>query len=490
MVAFKVPMLNQINFTISPVNTESVSLLKSGLVPVFEKAEQVKSKTLTHPETELYLGDNLGALVGLSTKYENSVDVIYIDPPYNTGKQRYSYHDKALVKKHANTHNAWLSMMTPRLELSKKFLQDTGIIIVAIGIQEQPYLKMLMDALYGEENFVSMITMPGVLKNNVPHVSTSNDYWLIYAKNLTALKEKKVVWREQKKALETILLKTKTFVTETGSTVIAEKKLREYYATPEAKLLFEKEPGLKMYNKLDSQGRLYRASDLSSPSGKGGQYDVINPETGETVTVPSRGWLHNQTTFLKYVEDGLILWNGKKAPSYKRYLDENTKIVKSDLGSLHRVNPSKTLQKMIGRNKFTFPKDHLNVAEWLDYVIPDFRKKDIENPPLIMDFFAGSGTTAHAVAELNLLNNAMYKTILITSKENNIPEEVTIPRLKALFSGKWVTGKTNPAPGLFTVYNVNYVPVNEVKTSGLKGVLKRVYLSKIKGTLSSLKEYL
>lgn len=489
MVVFTIAMLTHINFTILPVETESTLLLNKGLVPVFKKISQTKSKTPTTPVTELYLGDNLGILVGLTAKYENNVDVIYIDPPYNTGKQRYSYKDKALVKKHADTHNAWLSMMTPRLELSKSFLRKTGVIMVAIGIQEQPYLKVLMDSLYGEENFVAMITMPGMLKNNVPFVSASSDYVLIYAKNLQQLKEEKVQWRAQKKAVQTILAKNETFLEESvGDTVAAEKKLRDYYGTAEAKAIFKSEPGLKMYNKVDPKGRIYRSSDLSSPSGNGGQYAVVNSETGEVVAVPSRGWVHSKTTFQKLADDGLILWNGEKTPSHKRFLDENTKVVKSDVGSPNHGNAAKHLQKMVGRSKFTFPKDHYLISEWLDYVIPEFRKADKLDPPVIMDFFAGSGSTAHAVAELNMAYSTEYKTILVTNKENSIPETVTIPRLKALYTGKWFSGKVNPAPGLFTVFDVNYVSPADVKSPGLKGIVKRSYLSKIKRVLSSLKE--
>lgn len=424
---------------------------KKGKILAITEKETVIPDEDVFGATDLYIGDNINVLTTLQPKYENKVDVIYIDPPYNTGKSFYSYKDKR--QKTGFEHSSWLSMMKPRLELAVTFLNETGVLMVAIGMKEQPYLRILLDEIMGEENFISMLTMEGMLKNNASFVSTSNEYWLIYGKNVALMKEQNIKWRAPKKAAIHILEKAKHIWETSSSKEVAENKLKKYYATKEAEKFFEKEPGLKMYNRFDLNGKLYRSGDLSSPSNKGGKYVVINPNTNKKVSPPVRGWVHNEATFTKMIEDDLIEWNGNKTPYFKRYLENSLNVVKNDICSPNRLAPAKLLLRMIGRNKFTFPKDHQLIAEWVEYVLPDFRKRDIENPPIVMDFFAGSGSTAHAVAELNKKHQLHMKCILVTNNENSIPKNVTIPRLKAMVTGNWAEGPNEPLPSVLRIFS-------------------------------------
>lgn len=452
-------------YTYEPQKTEGFKEIVAGNIPYF-----VENKKFSHPKpgepiTTMISGDNLAVLAGLNYVYSGKVDVVYIDPPYNTGKTIYSYNDKR--GSGVGSHSTWLSFMAPRLELASQLLTNTGVIFVAVGSQEQAHLKLLMDDIFGETNFITTLTVEGVLKNNARLVSTNNEYWLLYCKDSRALKQENHKWRARKPSAQLLLDKVKSYWEETFDPAETQKLLRKYYQTPEAKTVFAHEPGLKMYNRVDEQGRLYRAGDLSSPGKAGGTYVVVNPETSQIVKTPSRGWANNEKTFNEMVSKGLVIWNNDGVPSYKRFLDENTEIVLSDIIKKDdREHPGKLLQKMLGHNKFTFPKNHLTIAEWIDYVIPSSRKNDKVNPPLIVDFFAGSGSTAHAVAHLNQQDSGNRRCILVTVDENNIPEEITYPRLKAMFTGKWFSGDVEPLRGELLWLDVRYAkpPVQPTKT--------------------------
>jgi len=445
--------------------TDSAHKLRQNNVPYFVEDQKLSLLKDGEPTTTLIEGDNLSVLLGLEYKYASQVDFIYIDPPYNTGKNVYTYSDNYNYSGYKRTnnikddsHSSWLSFMEPRLVLGKDMLRETGIIMVAVGTREQAHLKLLMDDVFGEENLIAILSSEGMLKNNAKFVSVSNEYSLIYAKDIKALKAHNVEWRTVKPSGKFLLNKAKEAWVESGEDAKkATLLLRKFYRTIEAKEIFNSEPGLKMYNNIDDNGRVYRAGDLSSPSNKGGRYEVVNPLTNHAVTVPKRGWVHSEKTFHKMIEDELILWNRDNGvPSYKRFLDENLQIVLSDVVRRDRDAPNRLLQKIIGRDKFTFPKDHFLISEWIEYVIPDFRKRDIENPPLVLDFFAGSGTTAHAVAYLNAQNNYNCECILVTNNENNIPSTVTQPRLKALFTGKWFSENREPLPGQLIYLKTKY----------------------------------
>lgn len=453
-------------YTYIPQTTEGYNQIAQGKVPYFVENRDLSITKPLEPITTMIKGDNLSVLAGLNYVYSGKVDVIYIDPPYNTGKSIYSYNDKRGTSE--DSHSAWLSFMEPRLELASNLLINTGVIFVAVGSQEQAHLKLLMDKIFGEDNFITTITVEGVLKNNAKLVSTNNEYWLLYSKDSRALKQENPKWRARKPSAQLLLTKAKEYWEQTFDAAEAQKLLRKYYQTDEAKTVFANEPGLKMYNRVDENGRIYRAGDLSSPGKAGGRYIVYNPDTGKPVKTPARGWANSEKTFNEMVDKGLVIWNDESVPAYKRYLDENTEIVLSDIIKKDdREHPTKLLQKMLGHNKFTFPKNHLTIAEWVDYVLPASRKKDPVNPPLILDFFAGSGTTAQAVAHLNQQDAGNRRCILVTANENSIPFEITHPRLKAMFTGKWASGDVSPLRGQLVWLDVNYAspPVSPPETS-------------------------
>lgn len=442
--------------------TVAAQALRDNKIPYFVYNKMFSThKQTNEPVVTLIEGDNLPVLTALQYSHKKQVDVIYIDPPYNTGKKVYTYKDNysnQVLKKmkkdspQLDNHSIWLSFMEIRLMLAKKLLQPTGVIMVAISSTEYAHLKLLMDQIFGEQNFIANITWSGGAKNNSHYVSVSSDYMLIYAKNVKHLNDFKIKWRASKPSAQTLLRIASGIWQENPQAELATKKLRKFLRTSEAQEMLKTEPGLKMYNSIDTQGYLYRAGDLSSPSGKGGQYQVVNPETNEIVTIPSRGWAYSEETFLKKVTNNEILWKGTNIPAYKRYLSKSTSIVLKDIILQDRDASNHMLQKMIGRGKFSYPKDIHVLAEWINYVIPDFRKTDIKHPPLVLDFFAGSGSTGHAVAYLNAQDLGQRECILVTNNENNIAEKVTFPRMKAALTGEWVEGPHEMLPGELVYY--------------------------------------
>jgi len=464
--------------------------LVDGQVPVFTKNEKLSLTKANEPPIVLVEGDNLPALVAFQDHYFEAADVIYIDPPYNTGKDVYTYSDS--YKSRLDKHSKWASFMERRLFLARELLQETGVIMCAIGIEEHSRLKLLMDALFGEENFIANITWSGSSINNARFVSTSSDYMLIYAKNIDAVKLASVKWRTRKHGAEQLLEIAETIWVEVGhDSQKATKNLRRFYTSDEAKEIFQIEPGLKMYNAIDNEGRLYRASDLSSPSGHGGTYQIINPHTQTVVSIPKRGWVHSIETFQEKIDADQILWNGEGVPSFKRYLKDNLSVVLKDVIQKDRDLANKLLAKQIGRNKFSYPKDHNTLAEWIEYVVPQHRKDDKEQPPLIMDFFAGSGSTAHAVAQLNSLDQGNRACVLVTTNEAGISREVAAKRIKALISGEWADEKFHaPLRGSLSYYETEFVPPVRGTRKFLKALIPVTarYIKQIQKTVEDMKD--
>lgn len=454
-------------FIRTPEKSLAADKMREGYIPymLLDKGLCVNEDNSQLPATYLIEGDNLGVLTALSYEYSSNIDVIYIDPPYNTRKRVYTYSDtygdsrlktdyrEAFLR----NHSAWLTYMEVRLTLARTLLRDTGIIMCSIGSEEHAPLRLLMDSIFGEANFVANVTWTGALKNNARYISESSDYMLIYAKNIESTHENSPKWRAKKPSAQALIAIGKRIFEESDyDCVVATKELRKFYKTQDARDIFQSEPGLKMYNSIDENGKLYRAGDLSSPNGVGASYKVINPNTGNEVTHPKRGWAYSEATFNEKINNKEILWNGDKVPTYKRFLENSLDIVLKDSINRDRDAANKLLHKIIGKNKFSYPKDHHTLAEWIDYVTPEFRKKDLQDPPIIMDFFAGSASTAHAVAQLNASDGIKRACVVVTSDENGISRSVAAERMKALYTGNWHAETVEPLPGRLLFYSVHY----------------------------------
>lgn len=425
-------------------------------------------------------GDNISTLTALQATHQGKVDAIYIDPPYNTGNKDFVYNDSFVSSDDSFRHSKWLAFMESRLTLAKELLKNTGVIIVAIGDDEHHRLRMLMDQVFGEQNFISNVVWQGGRKNDSRYVSNGADYMLIYARNEPALGDSGVVWREDKPGVQEALSAGEECWVKSGfnsdkSTSLFKKWWRSASAPVDAAT------GLKMYDLIDEYGRVYQAGDLAAPDKPDtrSHRPLRHPVTGLDSPVPSMGWRYSNATMDQMLQKGHIHF-GKDhttTPRAKRYLAETTSQVAMSVFDRQRSNSGNHLKNIIGNKKFPFPKDHTVLMRWLRMVAP----KDA----VILDFFAGSGTTAEAVIRLNEEDGGTRQCILATSNfeedgsPNGIARDITAERVKRVLTGQnWADGKQRDSlPGELYYYRVEFAEnVEEQSAVGLLNVAENAFV--------------
>lgn len=389
----------------------------------------------------LYItGDNLDVLKHLTKSYAGSIDVIYIDPPYNTGNDGFVYNDRfkytadELVEKlnisedRANkildftskgsaSHSAWLSFMYPRLYIARDLLSDNGVIFISIDDNEQAQLKLLCDDVFSEENFIAnLIWAKNSGNNNSINVSIKTEYVLVYGRNKDQLD--KSYFSKRKESFDDIFALVTECRDKGMSPEETQDELRKYYSNNK-----NISNGTKQYKYIDSEYRIFRISDLGNPSDKAFQkkeytYDYINPLTGKKCTMPKRGWLYKKEELEKKISENMIYFNSE-VPQLKRYLDSveyeniSSLLINNDLGN-------RDLENVIDeKSAFTYPKP----ISLIKTFISCNPKKNIT----ILDFFSGSGTTGQAVMELNAEDGGNRKFILV-----QLPEAVESKEYKTI----------------------------------------------------------
>lgn len=379
----------------------------------------------------LYIeGDNLEVLKLLQETYLGKIKMIYIDPPYNTGNdfvyadnfaqtsEEYfavsgmydDYGNRLFTNSDSNGrfHTDWLNMIYPRLKLAKDLLTDDGVIFISIDDNEIENLRKSCDEIFGENNFVAQFIWRGGRRNLAKYVSTSHEYILCFAKNLEFCSSAGVSWNEQKKGLQVIYKKADQLVKECNFDYeLASKKLRDWYRIlPED----NESKANSHYSCIDERG-VYFPSDISRGGGKGPKWEIRNPKTGNIVQTPSRGWSYAKIEDLqKDIAKGMIHFNGDGVPCKKRYLKENETQVLETVFYKDRRGSSKRLRALLDGDLFPFPKDEEVIAHYI--------KSFTDKNAIILDFFSGSATTAHAVMQLNAEDGGHRKFIMV-----QLPEE-------------------------------------------------------------------
>ncbi|WP_374487852.1 site-specific DNA-methyltransferase [Zoogloea sp.] len=389
-------------------------------------------------------GDNLDALKLLRETYLGKVKMIYIDPPYNTGSDliyedcfasdldKYflesNQKDKQGNRLTANTdsngrfHSDWLSMIYARLKLSRPLLRDDGFIFISIGNDEVSNLKKVCDEVFGEQNFIECVSWNKRIPKNDKGIGNIHDFILIYAKDATVPHE--LVMR--KDGLEDIyeliekLKKAKTPIAE------AEKEIKKLYK----KQGYDR--GITLYNSFDENYRLWGKINMSWPNANtfGPRYDVPHPITGNPVAIPDRGWRWKKETFWeaakfkdgKYesivrLHDGSVMcgriWFAKTEatqPSSITYLDDvNTFLLRSIL-SLKSDGGIEVENIFEGKSYFSYPKP----TSLLKILLSSLKLNDGD---VVMDYFAGSSTTAHAVMQVNAEDGINRRFVMVQLAE-------------------------------------------------------------------------
>ena len=388
------------------------------------------------PNHILIEGDNLHALTALSYTHAGTIDVIYIDPPYNTGNKDFVYNDSYVDSEDAYRHSKWLSFMSKRLKIAKKLLSDKGVIFISIDDNEQANIKLLCDEVFGENNFIAQLIWQQGKKHIVSFIGVNHEYMLVYAKYKYFINDNHNKWHQRKEGLDRIYQKfdklKKEFKTDYNS---IEKGLKDFYdSLPESDPAY----GSKHYSKVDSRG-IFFPDNISQGTGNGPRYDILHPITGCPVAKPAGGWRYSFDTMEQLLQENRIYFgeDETKVPCRKRYLKETEYELPCSVFYRDGRGATKEVATILGALKFDHPKDRKEIARILN-----FRQNNI-----ILDFFAGSGTTLHATMQLNAEDGGHRQCILVTNNENNICEEVTYERNKRVING-YTTPKGVKVEGL------------------------------------------
>ena len=341
-------------------------------IPVFVEDESKKIKGNPASEDYHFLleGDNLHSLHLLEKTHAGKIDVIYIDPPYNTGNKDFIYNDKIVDKNDGYSHSKWLSFMSKRLEIAQNLLSETGVIFISIDDNEQAQLKLLCDEVFGEENLSATFCVirsegGGMAKQ----VVKGHEYCFVFAKTLS----KFIPLAKQKDVRGKII----------------EKDGIEYWIQEDwLRKEFGKYGNCHYEEIIEFKGQDFK--DAVDQKLKSGEY-VLLPKS-----------------------------NGLNIVGKLRRLDQDSSKFYSIIKHLNKEGVKEVRGAGI---EFSYPKP-ISLVKDLVKGATFFSKKGI-----ILDFFAGSGTTGHAVAQLNKEDGGKRKYILCTNNENNICEEVTYKRL-------------------------------------------------------------
>ena len=377
------------------------------LVEVPERA--ILSDDAEAPNHILIEGDNLEALTALSYTHAGKIDVIYIDPPYNTGNKDFSYNDTFIDRENGYRHSMWLSFMDKRLEISKNLLSSRGTIFISIDDNELSQLKLLCDEIFGERNFIAcpVRRRRKSQANLSKNISTIHEYVLIYRKNI-------------------------------------EHELNKVEANLD----------LDSFKNPDNDPRgPYTTMPCTNRGGT--KYSVVTP-TGNVI---EDEWRFKKQSYDQLFEDNRIVFprGGKGKPRYKLFLSEKQRggvIPNSWWDELESNQEGAALLKQIlGEDAFSNPKP-VGLITFIE-------KLSTLKDSTILDFFAGSGTTLHATMQLNAEDGGHRRCILATNNENGICENVTYERNRRVIQG-YTTPKGEKVPGLtrnnLRYYKTKFVP--------------------------------
>jgi len=380
-------------------------------------------------------GDNLEALKLLQETYLGKVKMIYIDPPYNTGNdfvydddfaessaeflERSNQKDDEGNRLVANTtangrfHSDWLSMIYPRLKLARNLLCDDGVIFVSVDDKESDNLRKVCDDVFGPENFVSQIVWQRSKKGDSKLIAKVHEYILCYVRSKITTIERGV-WRRPKDGADQVLAKHLELREKHGSDHLAIREEMQAWF----KKLAQNDPrkAHKHYNWSDDRG-LYFASDFAGPDdGRASRprHDILHPVTGKPCKKPSTGWRWDEARTLRELEqDPPRIHFGvdeTTIPNRKSYLSEIGTEPYSSV--FYRDGRSATLEveALVGKGLFPFPKNTEVISELVELVT---KPGDI-----VCDFFAGSGSTAHAVLNVNSKQDESRNFILVQLPED------------------------------------------------------------------------
>jgi adenine-specific DNA-methyltransferase len=422
------------------------------------------------------VGDNLQVLLALQKSYASSIKLIYIDPPYNTGND-FIYKDTFAVDEElylqetrqadlhgrlvsnpqtsGRFHSNWLSFMYPRLAVAQRLLREDGFIVVSIDDAEVANLRLLMNAIFGEENFIATLVWDRNRKNDAKYYSVGHEYMLVYARNVGRLQDDGVILRAPKEGVDEVReLFEKLRKEHKDDWEKVREGLKAFYAT-----IPENDPRKPMarFTKVDGRGPHRTDGDIKWPGGGGPKYEVIHPVTKKPVKVPSAGWrFPTAKRFWEEYAAGRIHFPATEAsePSVRRDLFTSSTQVLPSVQYSYAQNAAQRFDKIFGDEKvFDNPKPFDDLAALVNYLTA--------TDDVVLDFFAGSGSTGHGVWLANQKFGSQRKFVLV--------------QIDAAVDQKVVSGKNAAKLKLNTIDKITCERLRRVskamKAEGVKGDL-------------------
>jgi adenine-specific DNA-methyltransferase len=395
---------------------EVVEMCKQKL-PVLKEVEE--KEIITDKEKPMNLlieGDNYHALSVLNYTHAKKVDVIYIDPPYNTGNKDFIFNDRYVDPEDAYRHSKWLSFMEKRLKLAKNLLKDTGVIFISIDDNEVAQLKLLMDdknrGMFGENNFISILKWKKKKQPSYLHgqVAGLMEYILAYGKNISKVDNLSLDTREN--------INTRV---DNSSNAISERIFKKGVRV-------KLPPDIRVIKKGLYKNKTMQTEYLSD-------VHIVKGRTNNEVIVRTR-FRNNQEQIDEFIKEDVLFITknyGLRRDLLPQELEKRKSITDLLLNWGDNQDSDKELRNLFEKKPFEYPKPVLLLKNLIKSV--NFRDG------VILDFMAGTGTTAHAVLELNKEDGGNRKFILCTNNENNngngykIAEDICYPRIKKVIEG-------------------------------------------------------
>ncbi|NKS22294.1 site-specific DNA-methyltransferase [Rhodococcus hoagii] len=397
--------------------------------PIAKTLRPVRAESVDFDTTKNVFieGDNLDALKLLQESYLGKVKLIYIDPPYNTGSDflyeddfaqssgeylsRSGQIDSSGARLVANPessgrfHSNWLDMVYPRLRLARNLLTQDGFIVVSIDDAEFSAMEILLDEIMGPDNKLAVLVWDRNRKNDARFFSVGHEYMLVYARNKSQLTSSGTRLREPQEGLNEareIIWELSAKFGDDWTRIQAEwRKWTSAFPSDDARRK------LGRFSKVGPRGPFRDDGNISWPGGGGPRYDVFHPVTGKLCKVPSRGWVFSsKARFDEMVTAGRVVFGPDETtqPRILSYLFESEGLVMGSVHYSYAQTAAVDFMQLMGGKVFDNPKNWKDLRRLIEYLT--------DADDLVFDFFAGSGSTAHAVLDLNAKTGSTRRFVL------------------------------------------------------------------------------
>lgn len=412
-------------------------------------------------------GDNLDGLKHLLKSYAQKIKCIYIDPPYNTGSDGFVYQDNfnytseslqeklsigedeaerilELTKRGSASHSAWLMFIYSRLLLAKDLLTDDGVIFISIDDNEQANLKLICDDVFGEENWLGTIIWKNATDNNPTQIAIEHEYVLCFSKKKSSLDSE---WKSRISDIkESLIRKGEELIEEYEDLGELKEEYNKWFKAHKSELW-----PLDRYKYIDNGGIYTGSQSVHNPGKEGYRYDVFHPITNKPCKQPLMGYRFPESTMNELIRDGKILFgeDESKIIELKLYASEYSEKLSSIIDIDGRIG-SYDLKELFPTNTvFTNPKP----VAFLNVFLPLVLTKDDD---IILDFFSGSGSTAHSIFKANVNDDKRRKFIAI-----QLPEQFDDKNQAQKIAYKFLQESNLPT-------TLNYIGIERIKRAAAK----------------------